>query len=112
MLRLPDGMRDRIADAAKGAGRSMNAEIIDRLQSSFDKSELEPSSDMVSRIAIAVTLQLMQGIQTALKDASPDEQGNISQILDIAGKDLIASFRKTPMTVNSPIGNKRSPRNG
>ena len=30
-LRLPDGMRDELKEAAKVNGRSMNAEIIDRL---------------------------------------------------------------------------------
>lgn len=32
MLRLPDGMRDRIAALAKQNGRSMNAEIIARME--------------------------------------------------------------------------------
>lgn len=36
MLRLPDGMRDRIADAAKANNRSMNAEIVARLAYSFE----------------------------------------------------------------------------
>ncbi len=35
MLRLPDGMRERIRKAAEDAGRSMNAEIVDRLDDSF-----------------------------------------------------------------------------
>lgn len=35
MLRLPDGMRDKIAQDAKAAGRSMNAEIVARLERSF-----------------------------------------------------------------------------
>lgn len=35
-LRFPDGMRDQIAEAAKESGRSMNAEIIHRLQRTFD----------------------------------------------------------------------------
>lgn len=35
IVRLPDGMRDRIAEAAKASGRSMNAEIVARLQASF-----------------------------------------------------------------------------
>lgn len=35
MLRFPQGMRDRIADVAKAAGRSMNAEIVARLESTF-----------------------------------------------------------------------------
>lgn len=37
IVRLPDGMRDRIAEAAKAAGRSMNSEIVHRLQESFDE---------------------------------------------------------------------------
>lgn len=36
IVRFPDGMRDRIADEAKANGRSMNAEIVHRLQASFD----------------------------------------------------------------------------
>lgn len=35
MLRLPDGMRDQIKDAAEANGRSMNAEIITRLEASI-----------------------------------------------------------------------------
>lgn len=34
MLRFPDGMRDKIAELAKANNRSMNAEIIARLQNS------------------------------------------------------------------------------
>lgn len=36
VLRLPDGMRALIAEAAKASGRSMNAEIVSRLESSFE----------------------------------------------------------------------------
>ena len=35
MLRLPDGMRERIREAAEQNKRSMNAEIIARLEASF-----------------------------------------------------------------------------
>lgn len=35
IVRLPDGMRDRIAQSAKASGRSMNAEVVARLQASF-----------------------------------------------------------------------------
>ncbi|RVO08184.1 Arc family DNA-binding protein [Sinorhizobium meliloti] len=35
-LRLPDGLRDKIEAAAKANGRSMNAEIAQRLEASFD----------------------------------------------------------------------------
>lgn len=35
LVRMPEGMRDRIAEAAKVANRSMNAEIVARLEKSF-----------------------------------------------------------------------------
>lgn len=35
IVRLPDGMRDRIAEVAKANNRSMNAEIVARLEHSF-----------------------------------------------------------------------------
>lgn len=38
MVRLPGDMRDRIAEEAKTNNRSMNAEIVQRLQSSFEFS--------------------------------------------------------------------------
>lgn len=44
MLRFPDGMRDDIRDAAEAAGRSMNAEIIHRLQHSFDGPNAMPEN--------------------------------------------------------------------
>ncbi|MFS8040116.1 MULTISPECIES: Arc family DNA-binding protein [Xanthobacter] len=38
VVRLPEGMRDRIAEAAKENNRSMNSEIITRLERSFTPS--------------------------------------------------------------------------
>lgn len=35
MLRFPEGMRERIAEVAKANGRSMNSEIVSRLEQSF-----------------------------------------------------------------------------
>lgn len=43
MVRLPDGMRDRIAEAAKANNRSMNAEIVARLEASFEFPMLSPA---------------------------------------------------------------------
>ena len=36
VVRFPSGMRDRIREASETSGRSMNAEIVARLQESFD----------------------------------------------------------------------------
>lgn len=46
IVRFPDGMRDNIAEAAKANNRSMNAEIVDRLQSSFEPAS-SSGSDLV-----------------------------------------------------------------
>jgi predicted DNA-binding protein len=39
VIRFPEGMRDRIAKLAAANGRSMNAELIDRLEKSMDDSD-------------------------------------------------------------------------
>ena len=41
VIRFPDGMRDQIAMLATANGRSMNAEIIDRLEKSMAEISLE-----------------------------------------------------------------------
>lgn len=41
VVRLPDGMRERIAAAAEAAGRSMNAELVKRISESFPPVEDE-----------------------------------------------------------------------
>lgn len=43
MLRLPDGMRDRIKAAAEASNRSMNAEIVAALEEKYP----EPSIDEI-----------------------------------------------------------------
>lgn len=44
IIRLPDGMRDFIAEEAKKNNRSMNAEIVSRLQASFEESRNAPTT--------------------------------------------------------------------
>jgi crotonobetainyl-CoA:carnitine CoA-transferase CaiB-like acyl-CoA transferase len=41
VVRFPDGMRDLIAEAAKTNSRSMNSEIVARLQQTFNDAEKE-----------------------------------------------------------------------
>lgn len=48
MVRFPDGMRDKIRQAADSNGRSMNAEIIARLEASFESMAIPV--DQVNRI--------------------------------------------------------------
>jgi hypothetical protein len=41
VVRLPPGMRDKIAAAAAETGRSMNSEIVERLEHSFGEGSVE-----------------------------------------------------------------------
>ncbi|HCL45515.1 MAG TPA: hypothetical protein DIC54_15230 [Pseudomonas sp.] len=41
VVRFPDGLRDQIAEAAKDSGRSMNAEIVTRLEWSLEAQLLD-----------------------------------------------------------------------
>lgn len=44
VVRFPEGMRSRIADAAKANNRSMNAEIVARLEASFGSKQITSMS--------------------------------------------------------------------
>lgn len=52
VIRLPDGLRDRIADQAEGNRRSMNSEIVLRLERSTAlEVELDHQKDLVRILA-------------------------------------------------------------
>ncbi len=57
-LRIPEPLRARIAAVAKDAGRSMNAEILDRLERSFEYEDWIGSPNLT---------QLMETITSAMK---------------------------------------------
>ena len=47
VVRFPDGMRDRIAEAAKANNRSMNAEIVSRLEQTFGQQFVLRTSEEI-----------------------------------------------------------------
>ncbi len=63
MVRFPAGMRDRIRLLAEGAGRSMNAEIVLRLQRTLD----EDLNEATARGGIFQDPEKHISIQTALE---------------------------------------------
>ncbi|WP_082772795.1 Arc family DNA-binding protein [Methylobacterium sp. CCH5-D2] len=50
-VRMPPGMRERIADEARANNRSMNAEIVARLQQSLSGGSMTFDKDIVREIA-------------------------------------------------------------
>lgn len=66
VLRLPDGMRDRIKAAAEANNRSMNAEVIARLARSFqldeNQADVTLTRDQMRRlIALAEAYEDLRG---------------------------------------------------
>lgn len=61
MIRLPDGMRERIAAVARARLRSMNSEIVARLALSIDAEEAESQPG-------AITIFLPDAVTTEIAD--------------------------------------------
>lgn len=67
MLRVPDGMRDRLKDEAAANNRSMNSEIVARLEASFSESDI---SAREARLERALDNLLMQRDDEAKQNAA------------------------------------------
>lgn len=82
MLRLPDGMRDRIKAAAEANNRSMNAEIVATLEKQYPV----PLDERV-RALVAISLE-MEGISERMESASPGEERDrlIDELVQLSHK--------------------------
>src|SRR2546421_226329 len=60
VVRLPDGMRSRIAKQAEQAGRSMNAEVVKRLQESMQWSGPADRSKVYASGYVAAIVDLLK----------------------------------------------------
>lgn len=73
MVRLPDGMRDKIAEAAKANNRSMNAEIVARLQDSFEERSvasprLKANADTIALEIEAIAAEVVRQMRLVVPD--------------------------------------------
>ena len=59
---MPEGMRDRIAAAAKANGRSMNAEVVALLAAGLDTTAIDldsvPSGDLLKAVVARYGMQV------------------------------------------------------
>lgn len=86
IIRFPDGMRDQIAEAAKKNGRSMNAEIILRLEHSFTPWKERPWEE---RMVIDVD-------RAMLKLLTKDEYSMLLERVKAAGgADAVNGYART-----------------
>lgn len=98
-LRLPDELKSRIAEEAKASGRSLNAEIVARLEGSLEQRQ-DGKVDPAHRALIALTemqttiLQkfsvLLQRADTLLDDGATPHDEAVEVVKQI-GRDLEAA---------------------
>lgn len=108
VVRLPDGMRERIAEVAHGHHRSMNSEIIARLTRSLEgegadgnvfavylpdsvRAEIEPLAQDNDRSVIGEVLYRLKRLITT--DELADEQGRMIGILQRRIEELEAQLQ-------------------
>ncbi|KQV68414.1 hypothetical protein ASC90_12450 [Rhizobium sp. Root1220] len=72
-LRLPDGMRDRIKESAEAAGRSMNAEIVLRLESSFRSDKADVMRLDVRERGSEVNAEVLEHLSRLVQLLTPKE---------------------------------------
>ena len=71
IVRFPDGMRDRIAGLAKAAGRTMNAEIVQRLEQTLIREAFDPLDfeELETQSRYYVAMHQAELIQLQLEEA-------------------------------------------
>ena len=90
VVRLPDGMREQVAEVARKNHRSMNSEIIDRLEQSLLNAQFESAQQMLDGSLNAEELKAeltraYRVIDRLLQNAVPT-QDDIQEVLHLVRK--------------------------
>lgn len=125
-LRLPISLRDRISSAAEEAGRSMNAEVVHRLTSSFQSDSYPASAaqiEYLSRLEGVVARlemlsqdggnQLAAGMRQMAAVAGPEGRGRTmrpARAAEMLGLGLSTFWRYAKIDPDFPRPIKLSPR--
>ncbi|MBN9219230.1 MAG: Arc family DNA-binding protein [Mesorhizobium sp.] len=99
IVRLPDGMRTKIAEAAQSNDQSMNAEIVSRLEASFDPAAALSESEAVREVlgkyiqateaqndalrkAGVISEQLIEQFARAISKAASGDEGDLKGMVE------------------------------
>lgn len=86
-LRLPDGMRDRLKEEAETNGRSLNMEIVARLEESLSgEKKIRPDESFA--FADGAILGVLQALETMSKDGLLDLTKAIALVKEGADRQL------------------------
>lgn len=91
IVRFPAGMRDRIRDEADRNSRSMNAEIIHRLETTLEMDAYDPSENVgEDQVIVRLTPELAEAISKA---AERSRRTTEAQALEYLEKAFLTPFR-------------------
>ena len=66
LLRMPESLRERLVDAAASSGRSLNAELVHRLERSLEPARRpRPAPIVLHGVAVAAAAVTMAGVGAA-----------------------------------------------
>ena len=110
IVRLPDGMRDRLREAAEQNNRSMNAEIINRLERPLNGVEVQLPEELRDRVEAAARINgrsVNVEIVYALQDRYPTEPTleMLAKIIEQFGKWAASNDRVTRMMGRAQVFN-------
>lgn len=100
MLRLPDGMRDRIKSTAAKNGRSMNAEIVSSLEKNYPTPDIAEKyqNELLFKVFYARNARLLNEAENELNDLcehhilDDDEAKVIRKLLALKREDIDPPF--------------------
>ena len=86
IVRLPDGMRDKIRSVSERNGRSMNAEIVARLQRSLDADEVLGGGDALDTAAYQAMAAVVLDSSIDRTGLTADQDKALAQLSQIGAK--------------------------
>lgn len=95
-VRMPANLKDQIEQAAKTAGRSMNAEIVARLQRSLEGDGLGLGGDLIDVVSLLAFVGAMLGRTVDRDKFSNEDRDMLDRLRQISERVIQrTSFSKT-----------------
>jgi hypothetical protein len=93
-LRYPEALRRRLERAAKNGGRSMNTEIVERLEQSFRREDFEKLQDAMG----LAFLKILQAVDDVIRLLPPSRGPGLLDMRDLSPEQLRQLFERPTST--------------
>src|SRR3954471_10468940 len=93
-LRYPEALRRRLERAAKNGGRSLNSEIVERLEQSFRREDFEKLQDAMS----LGFLKLVDVVADVARQLPPSRGPGLLDMRDLSPEQLRQLFKRPTST--------------